>query len=138
MIDEAWHVAQPATIDWLQMVSKLSRKWRVCLALVLHRLSDLRSVGDDSSAVGKRAAGLLSDIETRIAFATDAGEIPLARQLLGLSDTEAELLPTLPRGTCLWHVGQRRALVQVALTARERAITDDAAPPQRAELEVGS
>lgn len=136
VVDEAWHVAQPSTIDWLQMVSKLSRKWRVCLALVLHRLSDLRAVGDDSSAVGKRAAGLLSDIETRIAFATDQGEVPLSRQLLGLSDTEAELLPTLPRGTCLWHVGQRRALAQVALTARERAITDDA-QPVRAELEAG-
>ncbi len=128
VVDEAWHVAQPATIDWLQMVSKLSRKWRVCLLLILHRLSDLRAVGDDSSAASKRAAGLVSDIETRISFATDAGEVPLARQLLGLSDTEAELLPTLARGACLWHVGGARALAQVALTAREHTFTDDAKP----------
>ena len=47
-----------------------------------------------------------------------------ARELLGLSDTEAELLPHLRRGWALWKVGQRSFLVQHRLSSLERDIVD--------------
>ena len=39
-------------------------------------------------------------------------QLPHARELLGLTDTEAELLPHLRRGWALWKVGERSFLVE--------------------------
>ena len=47
-----------------------------------------------------------------------------ARELLGLTDTEAELLPHLRRGWALWKVGQRSFLVQHRLSSLEQEIVD--------------
>ena len=41
--------------------------------------------------------GLLADTETRVVYGQPASEVDQARELLGLSDTEAKLLPHLPR-----------------------------------------
>ena len=47
-----------------------------------------------------------------------------ARELLGLTDTEAELLPQLQRGWALWKVGQRSFLVSHHLSSLESEIVD--------------
>jgi hypothetical protein len=44
--------------------------------------------------------------------------------VLGLSDTEAKLLPHLPRGQALWKVGARRFLVEHRLATSELALVD--------------
>lgn len=128
VVDEAWQLLRLETLSWLNAVSKLSRKWQVQLLLVLHRLSDFAGSGDAGSQASALAEGLVSDIETRIIFATAAGEVPITQRVLGLSTREAEMLPTLQRGRCLWHVGRHRALIDVALTDRERHMSDTDSP----------
>jgi hypothetical protein len=91
---------------------------------VLHRVSDLTSAGALGSEQVGLAQGLLADSETRVVYSQPPGEIERAGDLLGLSSTEAELVPQLQRGVALWKVGGRSFLVQHRLSATERAMVD--------------
>ena len=90
----------------------------------MHRLSDLRAAGAEGSREVRLAEGLLADAETKIVYAQPHDQLSQARELLGLSDTEAELLPHLRRGWALWKVGQRSFLVQHRLSSFEHDIVD--------------
>jgi hypothetical protein len=70
------------------------------------------------------AEGLLSDAETRVIFGQPHSEIAGSAELLGLSSTEAELLPQLRRGVALWKVGQRSFLIEHRVGRHERALVD--------------
>lgn len=125
VVDEAWAILSNLGVArWLQSSWKLSRAFGVSNVAVLHRVSDLRSVGASDSEQVALAQGLLSDSETRVVYAQSPGELEAASELLSLSDTEAELLPQLRRGIALWKVGQRSFLVQHRLSALERSIVD--------------
>ena len=91
---------------------------------VLHRLSDLDTTGAAGSEQVSLARGLLADSETRVVYAQPPGEVERAVALLGLSSTEAELLPHLRRGTALWKVGNRSFLVEHRLSPLESFIVD--------------
>jgi hypothetical protein len=77
----------------------------------MHRLSDLGAPGAAGSQQARLTERLLSVAEC-------------ARELLGLSDTEARLLPNLPRGQALWKVGTRSFLVEHRLSPTEAALVD--------------
>ena len=125
VVDEAWAILSNLGVArWLQSSWKLSRAFGVANVAVLHRVSDLRSVGASDSEQVALAQGLLSDSETRVVYAQSPGELEAASELLSLSTTEAELLPQLRRGIGLWKVGQRSFLVQHRLSATERLIVD--------------
>ena len=125
VVDEAWAILSNLGVArWLQSSWKLSRAFGVSNVAVLHRVSDLRSVGASDSEQVALAQGLLSDSETRVVYAQSPGELEAAAELLSLSTTEAELLPQLRRGIGLWKVGQRSFLVQHRLSATERMIVD--------------
>jgi hypothetical protein len=125
VVDEAWAILSNLGVArWLQSSWKLSRAFGVSNVAVLHRVSDLRSVGASDSEQVALAQGLLSDSETRVVYAQAAGELEAASELLSLSDTELDLLPQLRRGIALWKVGQRSFLVQHRLSALERRIVD--------------
>ena len=129
VLDEAWQaLSATGVVDWAAATAKLSRAFGVQLMIILHRLSDLAAVGDDNQAITKKTQGLLQDAETVITFAQAEAEIPLARDLLGLSDREASLLPALGRGRCLALVGRYHTLVDVELTDTDTLIcnTDQA------------
>jgi hypothetical protein len=134
VVDEAWAILSNLGVArWLQSSWKLSRAFGVSNVAVLHRVSDLRSVGASDSEQVALAQGLLSDSETRVVYAQSPGELDAAAELLSLSATETELLPQLRRGVGLWKVGQRSFLVQHRLSALERRIVDtDAAMTGRA------
>ena len=133
VVDEAWAIlANLGVARWLQSSWKLSRAFGVSNVAVLHRVSDLRSVGASDSEQVALAQGLLSDSETRVVYAQPPGELPTATALLSLSSTEAELLPQLRRGVALWKVGAQSFLVQHLLSPFERAVVDtDAAMAPR-------
>ena len=133
VVDEAWAILSNLGVArWLQSSWKLSRAFGVSNVAVLHRVSDLRSVGASDSEQVALAQGLLADSETRVVYAQSPGELEAAAELLSLSATEAELLPQLRRGIALWKVGQRSFLVQHRLSATERRIVDtDAAMTAR-------
>ena len=121
VVDEAWAILSNLGVArWLQSSWKLSRAFGVSNVAVLHRVSDLRSVGASDSEQVALAQGLLADSETRVVYAQAPGELEAASELLSLSATETELLPQLRRGVALWKVGQRSFLVQHRLE-RDRA-----------------
>ena len=134
VVDEAWAILSNLGVArWLQSSWKLSRAFGVSNVAVLHRVSDLRSVGASDSEQVALAQGLLSDSETRVVYAQSPGELEAAAELLSLSETEMELLPQLRRGVGLWKVGQRSFLVQHRLSGMERQMVDtDAAMTGRA------
>lgn len=125
VLDEAWAVLRDREIvRWMQASWKLARANGVQNVAVMHRLSDLQAAGDADSEQVHLARGLLSDSETRVIYGQPPGEIEAARELLGLTDTEAELLPRLGRGIALWKVGRRSFLVEHVLGRAERRIVD--------------
>jgi hypothetical protein len=125
VVDEAWAILSNLGVArWLQSSWKLSRAFGVSNIAVLHRVSDLRSVGASDSEQVALAQGLLADSETRVVYAQSPGELAVASELLSLSSTEAELLPQLRRGVALWKVGQRSFLVQHRLGPMERVMVD--------------
>ncbi len=125
VVDEGWRILANLGIgEWLQQAFKLSRGLGTQNIVVLHRLSDLRATGDAGSREVKLAEGLLADAETKVIYAQPPDQLPPTRELLGLTDTEAELLPHLRRGWALWKVGQRSFLVQHRLSAFERELVD--------------
>ena len=92
---------------------------------VLHRVSDLHSVGASDSEQVALAQGLLADSETRVVYAQAPGELSAAMPSCSHSpSTETDLLPQLRRGVALWKVGQRSFLVQHRLSAMERRMVD--------------
>ena len=125
VVDEAWAILSNLGVArWLQSSWKLSRSFGVSNVAVLHRVSDLRSVGASDSEQVALAQGLLADSETRVVYAQSPGELEAAAELLSLSGTETDLLPQLRRGIALWKVGQRSFLVQHRLSGTERCIVD--------------
>jgi type IV secretory pathway VirB4 component len=125
VVDEAWRVlSNLACAEWLQDSFKHSRSYGVQNIVVMHRISDLQSAGDEGSRVVRLAQGLLSDAETKVIYAQDKAELGTAERLLGLTDTEREELPNLGRGLALWLVGDRSFLVRHVLSEGEVAIVD--------------
>jgi type IV secretory pathway VirB4 component len=125
VLDEAWAImANLGIAKWLQASFKLSRSYGLQNIAVVHRFSDLAATGAQGSQQERVARGLLSDAETRVVYGQPPGEIEATRELLGLTDTEASLLPTLDRGVALWKVGQRSFLVYHRIGPGEIAIVD--------------
>ena len=125
VVDEAWAILSNLGVArWLQASWKLSRALGVANMAVLHRLSDLRSVGTEGSEQVNLAEGLLADSETRVVYAQSPGEAARSGELLGLTETEAELVTQLRRGMALWKVGRRSFLVEHRLSSSEQWLTD--------------
>jgi hypothetical protein len=125
VIDEAWALLSNLGVArWLQASWKLSRAFGVANVAILHRVTDLHSVGASDSEQVALAKGLLADSETRVIYAQSPGELAVASDLLSLSSTEADLLPQLRRGVALWKVGQGSFLVQHRLSHLERTLVD--------------
>jgi type IV secretory pathway VirB4 component len=124
-VDEAWRItADLGVAEWLQRSFKLSRALGVQNIIALHRLSDLGASGSAGSREARIAEGLIADADTKVILAQPPDQIDGLRNLLGLSATEAELVPTLRRGEALWVVGRRSFLVQHRLSSIEQALVD--------------
>jgi type IV secretory pathway VirB4 component len=124
--EEAWATLGSLPLARAQRAAyKLARRDALCNIAVLHRLSDLSAAGAAGSEQVALARGLLEDAGTRVVFAQPPGEIRAARDLLGLTDTETDLLPHLPAGTALWKVGRDRSfIVQHRLADAEMLLVD--------------
>ena len=85
----------------------------------MHRPSDLKATGAAGSEQRTIAEGLLTDAGTRVVYAQASDEIPSAKELLGLTSTEAQILPMLGRGEALWRVGTHAFLVRHLLGSSE-------------------
>lgn len=124
-VDEAWRItADLGVAEWLQSSFKLSRAHGVQNIIALHRLSDLGAAGAQGSRESRIAEGLIADADTRVVLSQPPDQIEGLRNLLGLTATEAELVPTLRRGEALWQVGRRSFLVQHRLSSAEMRFVD--------------
>ncbi|MDQ2759325.1 MAG: ATP-binding protein [Actinomycetota bacterium] len=123
--DESWKIVQhPGLGEWFQSNFKLARQFGVMNLVVLHKLADLQTVGDAGSRAARIAEGLVADASTRIIYHQDESQVPLTRALLGLSESEAELLSLLGAGQALWRVGSRSFVVQHYRSRLEAELTD--------------
>jgi type IV secretory pathway VirB4 component len=123
--DEAWRLLRSLPlVRRMQAQWKLSRAHGIANLLVLHRLSDLDAVGATGSEVRSLAEGLLADCSTRVIYRQETDQLVDAARALGLTRTERELLPALPRGTGLWKVANRSYVVHHHLHPDEAAVFD--------------
>ncbi len=125
MLDEAWRLlGSQRTAQYLQTCWKLCRDYGVANVAVVHRLSDLRAQADDGTVTAKVSMGLLADTQTRVLFRQASDQLRDARALLGLNETETEVLGRLVRGRALWKVGGRTAVVQHTIAPSEATWCD--------------
>ncbi len=123
--EEAWATLRYTSVARAMQESyKLARSYGVQNIIVLHRLSDLEATGAAGSETRTLAQGLLEDTETRVILNQPPGEVTSAIRLLGLTDAEAALLPTLPRARALWKIADRSFLVDHRLSRDEWPIID--------------
>ena len=125
VLEECWAIlGDPATARYLQAAYKLSRQYGVVNIAVSHRISDLTAQADDGTSTAKMAMSLLADTQTRVLFCQSSDQIAQARDLLGLTEVEAGLLPRLVKGRALWRVAGQAAVVQHVIGPAETAICD--------------
>ena len=123
--DESWKIVQHTGLgEWFQSNFKLARQFGVMNLVVLHKLADLQTAGDAGSRAARIAEGLIADASTRIVYHQDESQVPLTRQLLGLSESEAQLISMLSAGQALWRVGARSFVVQHYRSGIETQLTD--------------
>jgi type IV secretory pathway VirB4 component len=123
--DESWKIVQHTGLgEWFQSNFKLARQFGVMNLVVLHKLADLHAAGDAGSRASRIAEGLIADASTRIVYHQDESQVPLTRTLLGLSETEAQLISMLAAGQALWRVGSRSYVVQHYRSALEAELTN--------------
>ncbi|MEA2158343.1 MAG: hypothetical protein QOD66_723 [Solirubrobacteraceae bacterium] len=123
--DESWKIVQHTGLgEWFQSNFKLARQFGVMNLVVLHKLADLQAAGDAGSRAARIAEGLIADASTRIVYHQDESQVPLTRQLLGLSETEAQVISLLSAGQALWRVGSRSFVVQHYRSRMEAAFTN--------------
>jgi type IV secretory pathway VirB4 component len=123
--DESWKIIQHTGLgEWFQSNFKLARQFGVMNLVVLHKLGDLQAVGDAGSRAARIAEGLIADASTRVIYHQDDSQIALTQSLLGLSDTEAQVLSRLSCGQALWQVGSRSFIVQHDRSRLETRLTD--------------
>jgi hypothetical protein len=124
VVDEAWAAIRHGAA-WFQTSLKLSRAYGVATVLVCHRPADLTAQADDGTATAKIAAGLLSDIQTRVLFRQPPEQVAVAAELFDLTDRQRGWLAQLVRGRALWQLGPTcSAVVHTVLTDDERRLFD--------------
>jgi hypothetical protein len=125
VLDEAWALfGSERNAKYLQSCWKLSRAYGVANVLIVHRLADLRAQADDGTSAAKVSMGLLADTQTRVIFRQPTDQITDARDLLGLTPKEGELLTRLAKGRALWKIAGRTAVVQHVIGPSERPFCD--------------
>ena len=125
VLDEAWALlSDDAALRWLQGSWKLARARGLSHILVLHRWTDVDSVGDEGSAQRERAKGLLRECESGWLFRQPVDEAREMALALGLHEREARYLTAIPKGVALVRYGANRSIVKVEPDQRDRQFID--------------
>jgi type IV secretory pathway VirB4 component len=123
VIDEAWAVVRLIARD-LQSWVKLAREYGWSIWLLVHNVGNLGSQSDDGSADAKIAAGLLSDIQTRVIGRLPPDQLAAAVDAYGLNEQQAQLVGGLVKGRALWIMKDRMAVVQNRLSPLDLQLCD--------------
>jgi type IV secretory pathway VirB4 component len=123
--DESWKIVQHTGLgEWFQSNFKLARQFGVMNLVVLHKLADLQAAGDAGSRAARIAEGLVADASTRVIYHQDESQVEVTQSLLGLSESEAQLISLLSAGQALWRVGGRSFVVQHHRSRLEMTLTN--------------
>jgi hypothetical protein len=98
---------------------KLARAVGIANVLVFHRFSDLAASGSADSEQVRIARGLIEDCGVRVSYRQATGSLEQAREFLGTSDVETDLLRYLRQGVGLWKIGNRSFVVKHQLSRYE-------------------
>ena len=115
---------QPGLLERMRDQFKLTRQWGTANVIVIHRLSDLESVGAAGSRERALAEGLLADTSTRIVYRQEADQLQSTQAALGISDVGASSIRRLAVGSGLWMVDKRLFLVAHQRTRWEAQVTN--------------
>jgi len=142
VLDELWRVLRsgPGLVERVDSLTRLNRQEGVGMALVIHTLKDLVSLGSEEDRV--KAKGFAERAGYLAIGGVPTAELPLVQEVVALSRPEGELLtrwadppawdagggrdPVPPgRGKFLLKVGGRSGIpVEVQMVERERAVHD--------------
>ncbi|MCZ7379696.1 hypothetical protein [Micromonospora sp. WMMC250] len=103
---------------------KLARALGTANILAFHRFSDLAASGSADSEQVRIARGLIEDTGVRVSYRQAPGSLDGAREFLGTTDVETNLLLHLRRGVGLWKIGLRSYVVKHQLSTTEQAMVD--------------
>ncbi|WP_307871092.1 hypothetical protein [Micromonospora sp. C51] len=103
---------------------KLARALGTANILAFHRFSDLAASGSADSEQVRIARGLIEDTGVRVSYRQAVGSLEAAREFLGTTDVETDLLAHLRRGIGLWKIGLRSYVVKHQISAVERELVD--------------
>ncbi|WP_233624179.1 hypothetical protein [Actinoplanes sp. ATCC 53533] len=101
---------------------KLARALGIANVLAFHRFSDLAASGAADSEQVRIARGLIEDSGVRVSYRQATGSVEQAREFLGTSDVESDLLRYLHQGVGLWKIGVRSFVVKHQLSRVETAM----------------
>lgn len=101
---------------------KLARALGIANVLAFHRFSDLAASGSADSEQVRIARGLIEDSGVRVSYRQATGSVAQAREFLGTSDVESDLLRYLQPGVGLWKIGTRTYVVKHQLSRVETAM----------------
>ncbi|WP_238487286.1 hypothetical protein [Actinoplanes flavus] len=101
---------------------KLARAFGIANILAFHRFSDLAASGAADSEQVRIARGLIEDCGVRVSYRQATGSLDQAREFLGTSDVETNLLRYLRQGVGLWKIGTRSYVVKHQLSSIETAM----------------
>ncbi|MCM4083906.1 hypothetical protein [Paractinoplanes hotanensis] len=101
---------------------KLARALGIANVLAFHRFSDLAASGSADSEQVRIARGLIEDSGVRVSYRQATGSLEQAREFLGTSDVETDLLRFLRQGVGLWKIGTRSFVVKHQLSQAETAM----------------
>jgi hypothetical protein len=101
---------------------KLARALGIANVLAFHRFSDLAASGSADSEQVRIARGLVEDSGVRVSYRQATGSVEQAREFLGTSDVESDLLRYLHQGVGLWKIGVRSFVVKHQLSRVETAM----------------
>ncbi len=125
VIDEGWAALDDlAIVRFLQDQWRLGRQWGCANILITHALADLSSQTDDHTAHGKIAEGLLNTTSVRVYLHQQPEQVGRLLADMGLTGTEAALLPNLAPLQALWKIGAHTALVDHLIDDTEWSFCD--------------
>ncbi len=124
-VDEGWRIYREIKLaEWMQQKLKLCRRWGESNWNVVHRVSDLAATGAAGSRESALAEGVLAETEIRRIYKQAPDQMRLTRERLGLSATQAAIVPTLAPGIALEIIGSRSAIVQHRVSRTELTLIE--------------
>ncbi|MDJ1370290.1 ATP-binding protein [Gulosibacter molinativorax] len=123
--DEAWRlIGHAALLRRMDAQWRLARHFGIANLLIVHKVTDLETGGDQGSMLRALASSLLANSETRIVYRQESDQIEATGRLLGMTGTERSLLPGLGTGQGLWKIKERSFVVQHQLHPAELEMFD--------------